>query len=532
MGATDSGAIRLINELETIDVDALKAIDLAALEEDAALDCVALLIDASADAGRSDGTTYAFTWLDELALRPLRADNQAILHYFRANAWHNRAAEQGGLQSWAWEQPALQEEILELRRAVRHVGFADIPRFRQWQIRTNLGSKLSVAGRTIEAIEVWDGVLAEEPRFAKAAGARGQAFANYVRGLDDTGHIITLLVEAHASLTRSVASGSLHEQDMEQVVAYFQSEIERIEGYIDVDAARAASAHEFSLGDTQEEVAYREWCLHKRLFLNPLNDIGTPTVAAADVIVLPGMSETSPSAMPPPVIGFFNQMKQEFVSARYTLYAGLIATGPHFADKDVKLINTLDYPAYGLAAERVRMAFRGAYSILDKIAFFLNGYADFGGHEALNRVSFRNVWYEGLEPKKGLNARLQNHPNHALRGLFWLSKDFFEEDFKKVSDPEAEEMALLRNVLEHRYLQLHDMGCGDDQSETTQPNLRFSLGRGDFETRTLKLFRYVRAALIYLCMGVRREGEMREGPGGLGLTLPMMLDTWDDEWKR
>lgn len=106
----------------TLAVDELMAIDLAALDEDAALNCLGLLIDAAADSARSDGAAHAVAALDALAKRPLRADTQATLHYFRANAWHNRAAERGALQAWAWEQPKLQEEILELRRAVRHVG--------------------------------------------------------------------------------------------------------------------------------------------------------------------------------------------------------------------------------------------------------------------------------------------------------------------------------------------------------------------------------------------------------------------------
>lgn len=513
-----------------LDVDQLMTVDLAAFDEDAALDLVGSLIDMAADSARPDSTDRAFEFLDQLAARPLRPDSQATLHYFRANAWHNRAAEQGTLQTWAWEQPALQEEILELRRAVRHAGFGDLPRIRQWQIRTNLGSKLSIVGRTIEAIEQWDGVLAEEPRFGKAAGNRGQAFLNYARGIEDTGHVGALLTEAHASLSRAIAPGTMHEADMERVVALYQSGIADIESYLAVEEARAVISREFPLGASPEEVDYRQWCLRERLFLNPLNDMGALSIAARDILLLPGVSESSPSALPPPVFGFFNQMKQEFVSARYTLYAGQNATEPHYSDKDVKLINTLDYPAYGLAAERVRMAFRAAYSIMDKVAFFLNAYTF--GHSDLHRVSFRSVWYDGLDRKKGLIARLGQHPNHAMRGLFWLSKDFYEEEFKKVMDPDAEQMAFLRNQLEHRYLQLHDMGAGQDESGSAQPDLRFSLARHDFNARTLRLFRYARAALIYLCMSVRSEERMREPPAGAGLTMPMVMDTWEDDWKR
>lgn len=466
-----------------------------------------------------------------MAYRPEICATQATAHYYRANAWHNRAAENGTLQSWAWEQPELQEEILELRRAVRHPGFAMLPPFQRWQIRTNLGNKLSAVGRTIEAVAEWDRVLAEEPGFAKAAGNRGQAFITYARGLEDTGHIAALLAEAHASLRSATATAALHEADMARVVPTYEAGLAEIASYIDVEAARTMIGREFPLGTTAEEIAYRRWCLTERLFINPLNDIGALSIAATDAMMLPSVTESSKSHLPPPIFGFFNQMKQEFVSARYTLYEGLNALQPHFSDTDVKLVNTLDYPAYGLATERLRMAFRAAYSILDKIAFFLNAYAGIN-HKNLHRISFRSVWYDGADPKKALLSQLAQHPNLPMRALFWLSKDFYEEEFKKVTDPDAEAMADVRNHLEHRYLQLHDMGAGDDDADSAQPGLRYSLAREDFAARTLKLFRYARAALIYLAKSVRAEERMRKTPRERKLTMPMLLDHWEDDWKR
>jgi LA2681-like HEPN len=40
------------------------------------------------------------------------------------------------------------------------------------------------------------------------------------------------------------------------------------------------------------------------------------------------------------------------------------------------LYNTLDYPTYSVAIEKVKAAYRLAYSLFDKIAFFLNAYLD------------------------------------------------------------------------------------------------------------------------------------------------------------
>ena len=129
---------------------------------------------------------------------------------------------------------------------------------------------------------------------------------------------------------------------------------------------------EFPLGDTEHEVRYRRWCLAKCLFLNPLNDLGSLSVAARDVPTTPSMVVGIREG--PHYQSFYNQMKQEFVSARWFYYDGITAKKPHFSDKDVTLYNTFDYPCYSLAARKVKVAVRMAYSLLDKIAYFLNHY--------------------------------------------------------------------------------------------------------------------------------------------------------------
>lgn len=84
-------------------------------------------------------------------------------------------------------------------------------------------------------------------------------------------------------------------------------------------------------GRSKVERAYRQWCLDKRLFLCPLNDLGPYLAAATDDLMLPGIRERFDERpgdySPPPIIGFFSQMKQEYVSARYMLFEGIVAHG-------------------------------------------------------------------------------------------------------------------------------------------------------------------------------------------------------------
>ena len=45
----------------------------------------------------------------------------------------------------------------------------------------------------------------------------------------------------------------------------------------------------FSLGDSEQEIQYRQWCLTNKLFLNPFNDLGIIPIAAQDVFSVPSI---------------------------------------------------------------------------------------------------------------------------------------------------------------------------------------------------------------------------------------------------
>lgn len=236
--------------------------------------------------------------------------------------------------------------------------------------------------------------------------------------------------------------------------------------------------------------------------------------------------------------GFFNQMKQEFVSARFLLYEGLTTDETHYSDHDVTLINTLDYPVYSLAVEKMKFAFRVAYSLFDKIAFFLNHYIDL--EIPHKKISFKTIWYEKCSRKKGINLKIEALKNNALRGLFWLSKDLSErrEGFVDAMEPDAQEIEQLRQHAEHRYLKIHDsffdLNYKDNSARLgLTDTLAKSISRDDFCEKALRMMRLSRAGLIYLCLIIQTEEERRsqersqESP-----VMPMVLDIWEDDWKK
>lgn len=133
-------------------LDALIDADIESVSNGDAFDHIARLIDIASDLRSSSGTSRAFDLLDIMETRDLGEGEKPLLHYFRANAWENRRHESEIRQSWAWEQPETQAQILELQRAVRHQDFGQLPAIRQCQILTNLANQLSNIGRFVEAI--------------------------------------------------------------------------------------------------------------------------------------------------------------------------------------------------------------------------------------------------------------------------------------------------------------------------------------------------------------------------------------------
>jgi hypothetical protein len=269
------------------------------------------------------------------------------------------------------------------------------------------------------------------------------------------------------------------------------------------------------------------------LFLNPLNDLGPHTIAARDVLTLPTLTEVSmpekAGHLVPPVFGYYNQMKQEFASARYLLFDGITTSGVHFSDRGVLLYNTPDYPKFSLGTEQVRASFRIAYSLLDKIAYLINSYWAPG--KAEDRISFRSIWFQ--ESKSALHPRFVKYENWPLRGLFWLSKEIFDEELKQTTSPDARELHGLRNHLEHKYLQVHEGWASAVMPEGSSVGvLGKSISSIEMEAKALRVMKIARSALCHLSLAIGQEEKLRAKKRPKGMLLPMTISTWEDKWKR
>ena len=98
-----------------------------------ALRRIGSLVDLAGDLDKEDGTARALEWCDELSRRKLTKRQEALLDYFRANAWANRqrSKHHNVDAAWQWDQPELQQQVLHLRRALQSAGFAKLSPLRR-----------------------------------------------------------------------------------------------------------------------------------------------------------------------------------------------------------------------------------------------------------------------------------------------------------------------------------------------------------------------------------------------------------------
>jgi tetratricopeptide (TPR) repeat protein len=496
------------------------------LSDTNALAHVGELIDESFDASFESGVKRAIFLPDELSKRQLANADAALVEYFRANAWAARSHIAHAGQSWSWEVPEFQEELLALSRAANHLGFVNLDKIRRCQILTNYGNLLSKVGRCIDAIAAWDAALKIIPEFAIALGNRGYGLKVCASMTDDDRNRAILALHGLDSLKAATSKHALFDSgDERSLRAQFAGQVAEFTGALNVDAVRAMQRlNHGNSGTSKQERQYRRWCLEHRLFLSPLNDLGPHLAAASDDLVLPSLAEGLESRanghLPPPIVGFFSQIKQEYVSARFMLFEGLSSTQVHFSDRGAVLTDTLDYPLYSLASERVRTAFRIAYSLLDKIAFLVDRYWALG--KIADRINFKNVWM--VESKTRLLPQFEKRENLPLRGLFWLSRELFDDQIKKTTAADARELHSIRNGLEHRYVRV--------QEELTMPStirqirsdaFGITIGSTELEAKAIRVMRIARSALFYVsfAIGVEERKGSRANPHRVILSMPL-----------
>jgi len=471
-----------------------------------------LLTELALELGRKDSLVCVLDWYEILEQKGFRGEQAIHLDYGRACA----IAEERYGTEWQWEQATLAQELFYLRRAVSHQKFKQISDNFKCMCLNNLGTKLRIAGRLIEALDYWRRALEVKPNFGMSLCNRAIHLANYAQVLEDPNAQTLFFWVAHKEASAALAPTALYANIRDELTREVAKKLkEWIESIMDVE--EFAALDPLILQDTsstEEERDYRHWCLVNCLYLNPLNDLGPYTVTNNDSMGL--AAHVVPVDASHKFVSFFSQMKQEYVSARWLLYDGLSVKIPHFSDRDVFLHATEPRPSLSLAIEKVKTAYRISYSLFDKVGLFINAYMELGIPE--KKISFRRLWR--TSEKGPIRKEFDVTNNWGFCALYWLAKDFFEKANDEVAEPQARGLSDIRNHLEHKYLRV----TVAESPTVPDDDLALMVSREQFEGKTMHLLKLARSALIYLAIGIGFE-ERRRQPSRTGVPIEELPST-------
>lgn len=389
---------------------------------------------------------------------------------------------------------------------------------------TNTANCLDSCGRKIAAIQMYAKGLKIDNGFGMTIGNLGMVYRHYGMLVYDPSHRDYFHYFAYHNLKYAIGSKDVDEEARSYFINAINSyDLEYIENILEPKLDIPQYYYE-----TKEE-EYREWCLNNHLFLNPLNDLDVYEYCfAADVLQLPDI--TMQIEDKPVCHGMFNQLKQEYIYARFLMYDSLEEEKVHFADKDTYLLNFSDYPKYSIRIEKLKTAYKTLYSILDKTAYFINRYFELGIKE--RDVSFRSIW---LSEKQGKNAYkykniLKVDENYGLRAIYWIRKDFYE-CIDKSTEPQAKFLCDLRNALEHKYVKVcENWSMNRDSGEID--DLAFYVSEDELKYSVLKLLKIIRELIINISIAVNIEEDKRHGQLEDRHAVKMYISLYEDEWKR
>lgn len=488
------------------------------LKDPSHIQLTGVLYNLSEDLGRDEGLDRIIELNERVTDRDLKMVHEAMRHYQLANAYSLR-------DSWSddetmytfFDSSDMIEAIGHARASVAQEYSTVLGATREAQSFVNFASHLSRTGRVCEALFWYNKAIQKRPDNPMSLGNRGQCKIHYADLLFSPNHTVRLLHSAYRDLKKALENWNDPHPNARSI---FETRMRAIEDYTD-EGLNIEHEDESDLGETPFDQEYHQWVLENHLYLNPLNDIYTHTSTAQDLFHLPDMVISNDEDFPYP--GIYNQIKQEYVSARYLYYEGIAQTeeSPHFSDREVKLPDTLDYSIYGYRTEQIKTALRIAYSIFDKIAVLINEYFGVGQR----KTNYQQVWNKNGDYKQGLVEPFQDSDNWALNALYWIKKDFHHSISKNDEDSVvivAHELKSLRNAVEHDYIKVFedDIVSSPPTRDWLSDSLYDAIGKSELRKAGLEMLRIVRAAMIYIGLAIHHE-ERKKKQELDGPTVPM-----------
>ncbi|MCT4599135.1 MAG: LA2681 family HEPN domain-containing protein [Vallitalea sp.] len=392
-------------------------------------------------------------------------------------------------------------------------------------ILVNLANSMSAVGRNFDSLRYINEALEYDSNHPIALGNKARILNSIADSIYDDGHKNLLYASIFDCYRKALSNKELPEYAKIPYSKIYNN----LEPYAEDFNMLINENHSNELIiEENKNRQYRKWCLRHQLFLNPLNSIMDNNLSARDVFGLPSIVTKVGDG--PYYHSMYNNIKQEYVSSRYLFYKGLNREGTHFSDKEVSIYNTLDYASQSYNNECVKAGFRIVYSLLDKIAYFINIYYEI--NLPYHKVNFRSIWSEKIKNKFQLRSNLRSDKNWAVNALIWLSKELHEKDiYTGDLSVFSRKVPTLRNYIEHKHLKILDMDIGS-RYFTEPEGYAMTIARNDFIDNTMFLFKIVRDAIMYLSIAVNIEEYYRNTQRKEQIIPPMSITNIEDDWKR
>ncbi|MFC1932620.1 LA2681 family HEPN domain-containing protein [Chloroflexota bacterium] len=381
------------------------------------------------------------------------------------------------------------------------------------QVWVNIGNCLDNVGRGIEALDCYEQALNCEPRHAMAIGNKGVGMLHYASVAGK--HRGTFIKEAYSLLSKALEIGVQPE-----AASYFQDYLKKIEihsGDKDILSSDFSGYPGYTIkSNSKIDIFLIEFCMKHRLYLNPCDFCQNCDAAIGDTAFLSQMVVSMSNGKDPikqdPFLrlsSYLNQIKQDYVTARLLLvfsqYKGL---NLDFVDKNVRIINTMDYSIHNIRIELIKKAFKSLADILDKVAFFINDYLNLDTSD--EKVDFHSIWYDyDKKMKKNvIKTKIQQTNNISLNALFDLHLDFeYQGAFHHLKK--------MRNALTHRFINVREMLDKEDDENISPETLR---------SRTIELACLTRSSILYLLQFVDLEERKNKAENFITLTAQEIPD--------
>lgn len=372
------------------------------------------------------------------------------------------------------------------------------------QILTNFGNLLNGRlGRSLEALNFYNLALEINPKFSMALANKGYVQSLFASVIEGDAKVI-LLHEAYLNLKNAIKIGldfgpkNYFSKILADLIKYFPNV---------VNLTEEVECKNIILKKNTFRRYYKYFCNIHDLYLNPIENSHKCSAALYDPLIINRMIVNNDEHNKfIKITSYFNQIKQEFAFARY-LAAQSFFQDPRlkFIDKEIVILDTLDYSAHTIFLEHARSSYRIAYSLLDKIALLFNEYLDIGLNE-------KSIYFYKLAPlysDRVLN-KLSPITNPYISALLDLANDFRNGHFEKESS--------IRNSFEHRFKSIHIFSSSVKHKESEESLITTD----EFRNILINLLKIVKSAIFYIVLLIEWEEKIKESSFD-GLILPIPL---------